>query len=207
MHTLYSKTRAAKTAFLLAAGFALGTAILPAQALDVAGVTYQTSTLAGNTRLLLNGAGVAQHAAAGLYTAGLYLEKKMTTPQQVLAHRGRTQLRLVMLRDVSAQQLAYLVTQGLVANASDDELASMVADIFDVGVLLSEQGDLRAGDSLQIDSQPHRGTAISIHSGGRSGYVTHTFANPLGFKVMMNLWLGQQPVDPGLKNALLGQPI
>ena len=202
MKTPSWKNRAAAATYSLAV--ALGTAQAPAHALDAASVTPQS---AGTAPLLLNGAGVRSEASAGLYSADLYLEHKTANPTEVLQNKGTTQFRIVMLHDVSASQMANLLTEGLVANASDDDLVTLVSEIFDIGVLLSEQGKLSAGDSFEINSHPAAGMTLTLRSRAHSTPITQTFANPRMFKVMMGIWLGEHPADLGLKSALLGQSI
>lgn len=176
---------------------------LPAQSVDVAAAV----THAASAPLLLNGSGVRHSATSGLYNAALYLEHATANPADVLKNSGTTQFRMVMLHDVSAAQMADMFTEGLVANASDDDLVTLVSEIFDVGVMLSEQGKLAAGDSFQIDSHPATGTTLTLSGGTRNAPITQTFANPRMFKVMMGIWLGEHPADQGLKSALLGKSI
>lgn len=201
------KAFAATKSHIAACICALGLTAAPAWALDVAGVNYQTSAEAGTTQLLLNGAGVRQQASNALYTAGLYLEKKVSTPQEVLGNTGAVQLRLVILREIPAKKLADLLTQGLIANASNDELSELVSDIFSVATMIYEQGKLLPGDSFQIDSHPKQGTTITINGRDRNMPASETLIRPGVFKAMMGIWLGDRPADSGLKNALLGRPV
>ena len=176
----------------------------PVAAAEVAGVQYQATSQAGSTRLVLNGAGGRQLASAGVYTVGLYTEKKLATANEVLNTTGATQLRMVMLRETSAKKLAEMLTQGLVNNASDEGLAPLMSEIFEVGKMLGEQANLMTGDTIQVDSHPLTGTTITIHGNAGSKPLSQTFANPHVFKAMMGIWLGASPVDPALKSALLG---
>lgn len=205
MKTLSEMKLSCKATCMVALSLCLGSIAMPVLAADVAGVQYQATTQAGNTRLLLNGAGVRHLPAGNLYTVGLYAEKKLATVQEVFDTTGATQLRLILLRAVSSKTLSEMLTQGLVANVSDQALAPLISELFDVGMLLSEQGAMAAGDSFQIDSHPLAGTTITIRKAGRTAPVTQTFANPGMFKAMMGIWLGTNPVDSGLKTALLGQ--
>ena len=136
-----------------------------------------------------------------------YTEKKLASANEVLNTTGATQLRMVMLRETSAKKLAEMLTQGLVNNANDEALASVVSEIFEVGMMLSEQANLLAGDTIQVDSHPLTGTTITIQGNAGSKPVSQTFANPHVFKAMMGIWLGSSPVDPALKSALLGVSI
>lgn len=200
MKTLSWKRRLVAASVFFAA--ALGAAQLPARAVDVA----TAATQAASAPLLLNGAGTRRETSADLYTADLHLEHKTSNPDDILQNSGAKQFRLVFLHDVSATQLADLLTQGLVANASEDDLVTLVSEIFDISVMLSEQGKFSAGDSIQIDSHPATGTTVAISS-TRSAPITQTFANPRMFSVMMGIWLGEHPADLGLKSALLGKKI
>lgn len=199
--------RVVKATRAVALGIALFALIAPAYALNIAGVQYQASTQVASRTLLLNGAGVRQQDTSGLYTAGLYLERKAATQQDVVSGDGAKQLRLVMLRDISAKKLSELMTQRLIANATDEALAPLISEMFNVGLMLSEQGRLLMGDTFQIDNDPVGGTTITIRGSGRGMPVSKTFAHPDLFKVMMGIWLGERPADTGLKNALLGQPL
>jgi hypothetical protein len=203
MKTLSWKSRTAATLVFCATALLCATQG-PAQAQAVASVA---PTQAGSANLVLNGTGARRGVTTYLYTANLYLEHATNNPAAVLQNNGTTQFRLVLLHDTSAAQMADLLTQGLVANASEDDLVSLVSEIFDIGVLLSEQGKLLAGDSFEIDAHPAAGTTVTIRSRAHSTPVTQTFANPRMFKAMMGIWLGEHPVDLALKQALLGQPI
>ena len=204
-NTFNHKALTATGLHVAAWALALGAAVTPTWALDVAGVSYQPSAKTGSTALLLNGAGVRQQASTGLYTAGLYLEKKANTPQEVLKSNGAVQLRLVMLREISAKKMTDLLTQGLIANASDEELSELVSDIFSVATMIHEQGKLLPGDTFQIESHPKEGTTVTIKGGGRNMPATQTLIRPGVFKAMMGIWLGDRPADATLKSALLGQ--
>lgn len=201
MKTLPWKSRAAAATACLAA--IVGSAQMPAYALGVTGTAPQ----AGSTTLVLNGTGARLGTTTYLYSAKLYLEHKTTDPQAILQNMGTTQFRMTMLQDASANEILDLISQGIVANASDDDLITLVSEIFDVGVLIGDQGKLLAGDSIEIDSHPAAGTTLTARSRAHSEPITQTFANPRLFKVMMGIWLGERPADPALKQALLGQPI
>jgi hypothetical protein len=189
----------------VALSLALGVSALSAGAIEVGGVNYHASTQAGSKSLQLNGAGVRIQANDNLYSVGLYLEKKTSTVPGVLANDGLKRLRVVMLRDISAKKLLDLLTSGLMANATDDDLEKLVPEISKVSVMISDQGKLMAGDTFQIDSDPIYGTTISLRGKGRGMPASQTFIRPELFNVMIEIWLGQRPVDAGLKNALLGQ--
>ena len=198
---------ARKASLGLGLAVAISSVCLPAQALDVAGVSYQPASQMGSSRLTLNGAGTGLQAAYRLYTAGLYLEQPVHAAQGVLANTGGKQVRLVMLRDASPRQMTELLTQGLVDNTDNDTLADLISEIFEIGLMLNEHGVFRTGDTVQIDSHPLTGTTVTIGSGARASADSQSFANPHMFPALMGIWLGDHPVDAGLKQAMLGTSI
>jgi hypothetical protein len=205
MRFLTMTQRGLSAVFSLAICTVLGSIALSAHALDVAGVNYQPTAQASGAALQLNGAGVRRVGAVDMYTAGLYLEKRANATDAVLASEGTKRLRVVMLRDVNGREMGELLSRGLVGNATDDELAGLIGDIVGLGNLIAEQGKLRAGDSFQIDWHPKSGTTVSINEKGRAKPTVQVFDAPDLVKVMMRIWLGPNPADAGLKNALLGQ--
>ncbi len=199
MKTPSFKKLALNTPVLLVLCCVLAAAALPARALDI-----QASPLQ------LNGGGVRQQAGSDLYTASLYLDKKLATAADILGNPGAKQLRVVMLRDVSAAEMGDLLARGMVANASDDELSRLVPALFRLGEMFGDQKKLVAGDSFQIDWQPGKDMLIRIYSGvkaGQSPVMEQSFSQPELSGAMLRLWLGANPADPGLRKALLGQAV
>lgn len=192
------KTPSFTTLVMSCAVFAFGAA----HAADPVGAWQPTLQTASGT-LQLNGAGLRMQGANGLYTAGLYLEHKQGTPEAVLGYSGAKQLKVVMLREASAGQMGELLAGAMVANASDEELVQLAPVLFRLGELFGEQKKLAAGDSFQIEWQPGLGTAISVN-GRPQG---ERFSQPGLFNAMLRMWLGPQPADGALKNALLGQAV
>ncbi len=203
MKTPSFKKFALNTPVLLVLCCALTATALPARALDL-----QASPLQ------LNGAGVRQQAGRDLYAASLYLDKKLATAADILGNPGAKQLRVVMLRDVSAAEMGDLLARGMVANASDDELSRLVPALFRLGEMLGDQKKLVAGDRFQIDWQPGQDMdmvmVIRIYSGGKAGQspvMEQSFGQPELSGAMLRLWLGATPADPSLRKALLGQAV
>ena len=192
---------------MLVLALACYAATRPAQALEVAGVNFQPQSQVKGTTLILNGAGVRQQAASPLYTAGLYLEHKATTPEEALQTKGAKQVRVVMLRDINSNEFSDLLSKGLVSNSSNDELSNLIPEIMDLGTLIAERGKLRAGDSFVIDWNAANGTTIRVNQRGSRKPAIEVFAKPDLIVALMRIWLGTRPADAGLKAALLGKAV
>jgi hypothetical protein len=204
-NTVFARNFGATTALLLA--LACNAAVLPAHALEVAGVSFQPQSLVKGTKLQLNGAGIRQQAATPLYTAGLYLEKKATTAEEVLQTQGAKQLRVVMLREFNSRDFGALLSRGLVTNSNDDQLAELIPEIMDLGTLIAERGKLEAGDSFVIDWSATQGTTIRVNQRSSRKPSVEMFVKPDVMGALMRIWLGNNPADAGLKVALLGKTL
>lgn len=66
-------------------------------------------------------------------------------------------------------------------------------------------GELRSGDSFQIDWSATTGTTITVRQQGGKVTVVEVFPKPDLISAMMRIWLGERPADATLKSALLGQ--
>ncbi len=65
---------------------------------DVAGVKVPDEAIVANNNLLLNGAGVRYKGPFKVYTAALYLNRKVSTPEAAHAAPGSKRIVLTMLR-------------------------------------------------------------------------------------------------------------
>jgi hypothetical protein len=190
---------------LLASLIAAATAALAQPAasgsIDVAGVRYAPTVSIGNALLRLNGAGVRYKAVFKVYTAGLYLGAKASTPDAVLAAAGVKRLHVVMLRDIDANELGKLFTDGMQRNATREEFGKSIPGTLKLAEVFAAKKRLSAGDSFTVDFIPGIGTVISIN--GKP--AVDTIAEPVFFTALMKIWLGANPADWQLKEALLGQ--
>jgi hypothetical protein len=99
------------------------------KATDVAGVNFTPQLKNGPHQLQLNGAGVRRMANNNLYSASLYLSTPARTPEGALDNPGAKQLRVQMLQDISARDIAQLLNRGLTSNSADDTLATLAIDV------------------------------------------------------------------------------
>ena len=176
-------------------------ALCAAQAVDVAGVKYApTAQVAGNT-LQLNGAGIRYKFVIKVYTAGLYLTAKASTPESVIATPGPKHLQVVMLRDIDANELGRLFTRGMQDNAPREEFSKSIPGTLRMADIFSAKKKLVAGDSFSVDWVPGVGTSVLVNGVVQGDPVKE----PEFFTALIRIWLGDSPADTGLKDALLGQ--
>ncbi len=186
----------------LAAGAVLCLVAAGAMAqVNVSGVRYDESVDARGTKLQLNGAGVRYKAVFKVYTAGLYLTKKAGTPEEVLAATGPKRLNIVMLRDIDSGELGKLFSRGMEDNMDRAAFSKLVPGVLRMSQIFSDHKKLVAGDAFSIDWVPGTGTVITV-KGVPQG---EPFKEPEFFNALLRIWLGPNPADWKLKDALLGK--
>ncbi|WCM87914.1 chalcone isomerase family protein [Acidovorax sp. NCPPB 3576] len=183
----------------LASVLLMGTAW--AQTVTVADVKYDTALPLQGSPLILNGAGIRYKAVFKVYTAGLYLERRASTPQEVAALRGPKRLSITMLRDIESAELGKLFSRGMEDNIDKASFSRLVPGVLRMSEIFSQHKKLSAGDAFTVDWLPGTGTVISV-----KGVVQgEPFREPEFFDALLGIWLGERPADWKLKDALLGK--
>ena len=172
------------------------------QAVTVADVKYEPTQTLGDSTVQLNGAGVRYKAVFKVYTAGLYLEKKASTPQEVASQRGPKRLSITMLREIDSTELGKLFSRGMEDNMDRAAFSRIVPGVLRMSQIFSDHKKLQAGDQFMIDWIPGTGTVITV----KGKVQGEPLKMPEFFNALMGIWLGNLPADFKLKDALLGKP-
>lgn len=173
-----------------------------AATVEVAGVKLEDSLDLQGSKLQLNGAGVRTKVIFKVYVAGLYLNKKAATAEEVLAATGPKRMSLTMLRDIDAGELGKLFTKGVEDNTAKGEISKLIPGLVRMGQLFADQKKLKSGDNVLIDWVPGTGTTLTING----KLQPDPFKEPEFFNALMRIWFGDKPADASLKEALLGKP-
>jgi hypothetical protein len=168
---------------------------------DVAGVKLDDALDLKGSKLQLNGAGVRYKAVFKVYTAGLYLGKKASTTEDVLAAPGAKRITITMLRDIDANELGKLFTRGVEDNSPKSEMLQLIPGLVRMGQMFADQKQLKAGDTFTVDWLPGTGTVISVKGVAQGEPIKEQAF----FNALMRIWLGPNPADWKLKDALLGK--
>lgn len=187
----------------LVAGAYLLAASAAAQSMIVSDVKYEETTSLGGSTLQLNGAGIRYKAVFKVYTAGLYLEKKVGTPQEVFALKGPKRISMTMLREIDSAELGKLLSRSMEDNMDRAAFSKLIPSVLRLGQMFAEHKKLVAGDQFMVDWIPGTGTVITV-KGKPQG---EPFKEPEFFNALLNNWLGNVPADWKLKDALLGKPV
>ncbi len=186
---------------LLACGLLLaGTAL--AAVVDVAGVKYEDPIDLRGTKVPLNGAGVRYKAVFKVYAAGLYLTKKASTAEEALAATGPKRISITMLREIDSAELGKLFSRGIEDNMDKAGFSKLIPGVLRMSQIFSDYKKLNPGDTFMIEWVPGTGTVITV-MGKPQG---EPFKEPEFFNALLRIWLGPNPADWKLKDALLGKP-
>lgn len=185
---------------------ALGCVMLSMSALaaqvDVSGVKLEDSVDVRGTKLVLNGAGVRYRAVFKVYVGALYVGKKVSTPEEFYAATGPKRMSITMLRDIDSNELGKAFTKGFEENAPKGEMSKLIPGLVRMGQVFADQKKLAAGDTFTTDWIPGTGTVITV----KGKVQGEPFKEPEFFNALMRIWLGNNPADWKLKDALLGKP-
>lgn len=168
---------------------------------DVGGIKIEDVQEVQGSKLSLNGAGVRFKAIFKVYAAGLYVGKKVATPEELFAAPGPKRINITLLRDIDSNELGKAFTKGFEDNAPKNEMSKLIPGLIRMGQIFADHKKMLAGENFTIDWVPGTGTIITI-KGKPQG---EPFKEPEFYAALMRIWLGPNPADWKLKEALLGK--
>ena len=171
-----------------------------AQAVELAGVKYDPQAELGGQKLVLNGAGIRYKAIFKVYTAGLYLKDKTGTPDGVFAMAGPKRLSIHMLREIDANELGKLFTKGMQDNATPEDFSKSIPGVMRIAEVFAAKKKMVSGEGFSVDYVPGVGTTVLVNGKPQGEPIKE----PEFFTTLMRIWLGKNPADSQLKDALLG---
>ena len=189
------RKKQAGAAIMAGALFVAG--ITGSYAAEVEGVQMEERIQVGSNELVLNGAGLRSRLFFKVYVAGLYLPKKSNSALAILNSSESRRMQLKMLRNVEADTLFTALRDGLAENITEAEASALKAALGQFAQIFQQVGNLRSGDSVSLDFNSH-GVTISLN-----GSLRGKVAEPRLAIALLKVWLGDKPVDAGLKKALL----
>jgi hypothetical protein len=185
-------------------GLALSALVVAASAfaqVTVSGVKFDEASDVRGAKTQLNGAGVRYKAIFKVYAAGLYLPKKAGSTEEVLAMPGAKRMNITMLREIDSSELGKLFSRGMEDNMEKAAFSKLIPGVLRMSQIFSDHKKLNPGDNFMIDWIPGTGTVITV-KGVPQG---EPFKEPEFFNALLRIWLGPNPADWKLKDALLGK--
>ena len=181
----------------IAVGALALTIAFAAIAADVGGVKLDDKTSVGGQELVLNGAGIRTRAVFKVYVGSLYLPAKATTVAGVVA-KGPRRIQLNLLRDLSGDQLSDAVNEGMKESNSAADVDAVKGETEQFISIVKAMGPLKEGSVISIDFV-EGATKIGFNAAPKGTVPGEAFN-----RALTKIWVGDKPVQPDLKKAMLG---
>jgi len=171
-----------------------------ALALELAGVKVDEQARLGGSELQLNGAGIRTRFFFKVYVGALYLSERESGASEVLAQGGPKRVSMTMLRSLSAGQLIDALELGIRNNHTEAELAGLQGRVDALAAVMREIGGAKENMIITLDFLPGTGTLVMLDGAPRGKPIPGEDF----YRALLRIWLGEKPVDAGLKEAMLG---
>lgn len=169
----------------------------PAVAGQLAGVTLPDSVDVAGTTLVLNGMGLREKFTFDVYVAGLYLEKKSGSAEEIIGSDTIKRMDMKFVRNVGKDKIVEGWTEGFDKNTPAKEIEGMRGKI---GEFNGAMADMAKGDAISIVYVPGKGTTVTV-----KGKETGPIAGADFARAVFSIWLGTNPPTASLKDGLLGK--
>jgi hypothetical protein len=179
----------------VALAVALGPSVL---ARDVEGVQVPDAITVDGAELALNGAGLRRATLFNVkvYVGALYLPARSGDAAAIVLADGPKSVHMRFVRDVGKDKVMDAFREGFEKNSAA-EAKALVPALDRVASVVPPE--MKKGMQLAVTYVPGKGTIVAAPS----GEVTIP-GKPFGDAMFRN-WLGPNPADDGLKNAMLGR--
>jgi len=174
-------------------------------ATTVPAVTRENQTFPGQADvagapLQLNGVGLRAAFIYKVYLAGLYLPAKAATGADALAQPGPKRVQVRMLMDGPSDEFAKAFTGGIAKRTPADQVAAMQPRIAAFDRTLRSVGKVHKGDVVDLDWLPGEGLAMRVNGKPVGAPVPGADL----YAAMLNIFVGDRPVDAKMKAGMLG---
>jgi len=150
-----------------------------------------------DVELQLNGMGYRSKFFVKVYVGALYTESKVSSRDAVQALNGPKRVVMHFVYDeVSHEKMSDAWHEGFEDNNSDDQLKKLQARLEN---FISYFTDMKEGDEVLLDYIPASGTHV-IRNGEEQGVIEGADF----YRALLDVWLGDEPADSDLKEAMLG---
>ena len=171
-----------------------------ARAGELEGVHFdERITLAGR-ELVLNGIGLRAAGWFKAYVAALYLPRRARAEHEALEQPGPKRVRLVLLVDAPALELAKGFDRGMLRNSSAGEADTLRERLARMFELMQSAGKMKKGDVIDLDFDPARGTTLSLNGKPRGEPI----AGADFYAAVLRSFVGAHPYHKKLKSGMLG---
>lgn len=169
-------------------------------AVEVADVRFEEQIRLGTNELQLNGAGLRTKVFFKVYAMGLYLPARTGNAAAAIAAPAPRRIHIVTLRDLTAEQFADALVEGIRKNHDDAAYKALKPRVDGFRDALLALRSAPEGTVVDIDQLADGRTRLSVDGKQQGQDIEGSDFYP----ALLRIWLGDKPADATLKDALLG---
>ena len=168
-------------------------------AAELADVKMPDSVQVDGQQLVFNGAGLRTKFFFKIYVAALYLPQKQSDGAAIMADERVHRLALHIKHELSSEKLYNAFNDAIVKNQSPAELAALDSQLKQMKQIFEAVHEVQPSDVIDLDYLHTSGTQISVN-----GKTYGTISGAPFNRALLQIWLGDKPVQSDLKKGLLG---
>jgi hypothetical protein len=163
----------------------------------VAGVKVDDKVSIEGQNLVLNGVGTRVKMFMDMYVGALYLEKKSTNANEIMASKDGAAIRLTIVSGlISSDKMIDAVTEGF-ENSTGGKTAPLKSKIDKFISFFKDE--IKKGDVFTMVNTDE-GVVVYKNNTKKGVIEGNDFK-----KALFGIWLSAKPADKNLKKAMLGQ--
>lgn len=162
--------------------------------------TFPGQASVAGTPLQLNGVGLRAAFIYKVYLAGLYLPAKAATGDAAMSEPGPKRVQVRLLMDGPSDEFAKAFTGGIAKRTPAEQVAAMQDRIAAFDRTLRSVGQVHKGDVVDLDWLPSAGLAMRVNGKPVGAPVPGADL----YAAMLNIFIGDRPVDAKMKAGMLG---
>ena len=166
------------------------------------GVPFADNVQLAGQQLRLNGLGLRRVLFIKAYAAALYLPGRADTLPVMNSLAGPKRLQLHMLHGADPDDFIEALLPGIRRNASPAQQAALAERLAQLEHNIRAIGHAAPGDVIDFDYLPDTGTVLAVNGHAKGVAI----AGVDFYAAVLAIFVGEQPVDAGLKKGLLGMP-
>lgn len=164
---------------------------------EIAGVHFAERVDVGQTPMVLQGAGLLRYRVVFKgYAAALYVDERVAADDDAQLTGQPRRLEIEYFWSIPKDRFAQATRDGVSRNVSAGRYSAIEGDVERLNELYR---DVQPGDRYALTYLPGSGVELSLNGESLGRVPGSDFADAI-----FAIWLGDVPLDAGLKQALLG---
>jgi len=167
-------------------------------------VTFPDKIHVVGQNLVLNGLGMRRKLIFDVYVAALYLKQKQKDPNAILSSSDPKKLVLEFVRDVDYEKMNDAWDEAYEKNTSSDQKPQLKPLLDELKSLMKSMDEAKEGDLMAFTFTQTSTKVEVVRKGTSKAELEKEFKSKDFGKMLLTIWLGQEPPNESLKEGILG---